>query len=62
MSNKYYSDKYYIIQINLKTYTIIKTIHYKITWKKNKAKILFYKQCECRRKESRYDKKFPKEK
>ena len=40
ISDKYYSNKYYIIQINLKTYIIIKTIYYKITWNKNKAKIL----------------------
>ena len=62
ISSKYYSNKYYIIQINLKSYIIIKTIHYKITWNKNKAKILPYKQRECPRKEMRYAKKFPKEK
>ena len=49
--NKYYSNKYYIIQINLKIDIIIKIIHHKITLNTNKAKILPYKQQrECRRK------------
>ena len=52
ISSKYYSNKYYIIQINLKTDIIIKIIHHKITsnTNTNKAKILSYKQRECRKK------------
>ena len=56
ISNKYYSNEYYIIQINLKTDIIIKTIHHKITsnTNTNKAKILPYKQQrECRKKKRR---------